>query len=102
VSNKRFNLSHNLGLITGASVMGAVFAVASATTDITTVPPAAIATDMRITFAAAAMLIVGALTIAAASHALSRRAVPPDHEQEDSPAFHTFCAIGACAIDLLA
>ena len=33
------NLSRNLGLITGASVMGAVFALASATTDITTARP---------------------------------------------------------------
>jgi predicted MFS family arabinose efflux permease len=33
------NLSRNLGLITGASVMGAVFALASATIDITTARP---------------------------------------------------------------
>ncbi len=33
------NLSRNQGLITGASVMGAIFAFASATTDITTAPP---------------------------------------------------------------
>ena len=33
------NLSRNLGLITGASAMGAVFALASATTDLTTAPP---------------------------------------------------------------
>ena len=58
------SLSRNLGLITGASVMGAVFAVASATTDITTAHPEAVATGMRITFAAAAILIVGALAIA--------------------------------------
>ena len=58
------NLSRNLGLITGASVMGAVFALASATTDITTARPEAVATGMRITFAVAAMLIVVALAIA--------------------------------------
>jgi hypothetical protein len=58
------NLSRNLGLITGASVMGAVFALASATTDITTAHPEAVATGMRITFAVAAMLIVVALAIA--------------------------------------
>ncbi|MEU3922731.1 MFS transporter, partial [Streptomyces sp. NPDC029004] len=61
------NLSRNLGLITGASVMGAVFALASATTDITTAHPGAVATGMRITFAVAAMLIVIALAIAAGS-----------------------------------
>ena len=62
------NLSRNLGLITGASVMGAVFALASATTDITTAHPEAVATGMRITFAVAAMLIVVALAIAAGSY----------------------------------
>ena len=67
------NLSRNLGLITGASVMGAVFAFASATTDITTARPEAVATGMRITFAVAAMLIVVALAIAAGSRALASR-----------------------------
>jgi EmrB/QacA subfamily drug resistance transporter len=66
------NLSRNLGLITGASVMGAVFALASATTDVTTAPPEAVATGMRITFAVAAVLIVGALALAMGSRALSR------------------------------
>jgi len=61
------NLSRNLGLITGASVMGAVFALAAATTDITTAPPEAVATGMRITFAVAALLIVVALAIAVGS-----------------------------------
>jgi len=55
------NLSRNLGLITGASVMGAVFAFASATTDITTARPEAVATGMRITFAVEAALIVVAV-----------------------------------------
>ena len=60
------SLSRNLGLITGVSVMGAVFAFASATPDITTASPAAIANGMRITFAVAALLIVLALGIALA------------------------------------
>jgi EmrB/QacA subfamily drug resistance transporter len=67
------NLSRNLGLVTGASVMGAVFAFASATTDITTARPEAVATGMRITFAVAAILVVGALVIAVGSRALARR-----------------------------
>jgi hypothetical protein len=67
------NLSRNLGLITGASVMGAVFALASATTDVTIAPPEAIAAGMRITFAVAAILIVVALAIAAGSRALATR-----------------------------
>ncbi|HET7229585.1 MAG TPA: MFS transporter [Longimicrobium sp.] len=68
------NLSRNLGLITGASVMGAVFALASSAADITTAPPAAVSTGMRITFAVAAALIVAALAIAAGSRALAARA----------------------------
>ncbi|MDF2460225.1 MAG: Major facilitator superfamily transporter, putative tetracycline resistance protein, partial [Nitrospira sp.] len=58
------NLSRNLGLITGASVMGAVFAAASSTVDIATASPDAVATGMRVTFAVAAILILIALTIA--------------------------------------
>lgn len=57
------NLSRNLGLVTGASVMGAVFAFASATSDITTAHPEAVATGMRITLGVAAALIVVALAI---------------------------------------
>jgi MFS family permease len=58
------NLSRNLGLITGASVMGAVFAFASGTLEITTARPEAVALGMRITFAVGAILIVVALIIA--------------------------------------
>ncbi len=67
------SLSRNLGLITGASVMGAVFALASATTDTTTAHPEAVAIGMRITFAVAAMLIAVALAIAMGSRALTTR-----------------------------
>ena len=67
------NLSRNLGLITGASAMGAVFALASATTDITTARPEAVAIGMRITFAVAVTLVVVALAIAAGSRALTTR-----------------------------
>jgi EmrB/QacA subfamily drug resistance transporter len=58
------SLSRNLGLITGASAMGAVFTISSATIDITTAHPNAVATGMRSTFAVAAMLMVVAITIA--------------------------------------
>ncbi len=61
------NLSRNLGLITGASVMGTVFAYGSATSDITTAPPEAVATGMRVTFAVAACLVALALAVAAAA-----------------------------------
>jgi MFS family permease len=63
------SLSRNLGLITGASVMGAVFALGSATIDISTAPPEAVATGMRITFAVAAVLIIVALALAVGSRA---------------------------------
>jgi MFS family permease len=58
------NLSRNLGLITGASALGAVFALASATPHVATAPPEAIAAGMRITFAVAGILIVAALALA--------------------------------------
>lgn len=67
------NLSRNLGRLTGASVMGAVFVLASAASNITTASPEAVATGMRITFAVAAILIMVALTIAVGSHALANR-----------------------------
>jgi MFS family permease len=65
------NLSRNLGLVTGASVMGAVFALASATADVTATHPEAVASGMRITFAVAAALIGVALAIAVGSRARS-------------------------------
>ena len=58
------NLSRNLGLITGASAMGTVFALGAATADIMTAPPEAVAAGMRVTFIVAAVLIVVALAIA--------------------------------------
>ncbi len=53
--------------------MGAVFAFASAATDITTAHPEAVAAGMRATFSVAALLIVVALAGAMASHALAKR-----------------------------
>ncbi|MCW3847008.1 MFS transporter [Sphingomonas sp. LB-2] len=64
------NLSRNLGLLTGASAMGAVFAFGVAG-DIATAPPEAIAAGMRTTFAVATALLALALGMAA------RRGVPP-------------------------
>jgi MFS family permease len=74
------NLSRNLGLITGASVMGAVFAIGSTTTNSMTAGPETIAAGMRLTFAVAAVLIVVALAIATISHALSRRTAHPNRK----------------------
>ena len=61
------SLSRNLGLITGASAMGAVFALSSRAANITMAGPEAVATGMQITFAVAAALIVVSLGIALAS-----------------------------------
>ena len=73
VTSGMLNLSRNLGLITGASVMGIVFALGSATTNIMTARPEAVAAGMRITFAVAAALMVLGLAIAVGSRTLSRR-----------------------------
>ncbi|MGW6978930.1 MFS transporter [Streptomyces sp. NPDC054932] len=58
-------LSRNLGLVTGAAVMGAVFARASGTADFASAPPGAVAGGMRFTFLVAAVLILVALAAAA-------------------------------------
>jgi MFS family permease len=60
------NLARNLGLISGASLMGAVFAMASHAEDIGTAPPESLANGMRMTFAVAAALLLAALAIAQA------------------------------------
>lgn len=59
------NLSRNLGLVTGASAMGAVFARASGGADVTVAPPAGIAGGLHVTFAVAAGLMLVALVLAA-------------------------------------
>jgi hypothetical protein len=63
VTSGMLNLSRNLGLITGASVMGTVFSLAAGTSDITAAAPDAVAAAMRVTFLVAAALIGAALAI---------------------------------------
>ena len=58
------NLSRQLGLIAGASVMGAVFAWASGAADVATAPAAAVAFGMRVSFGVAAVLLGLALVLA--------------------------------------
>ena len=67
------NLSRNLGLVTGAAVMGAIFAFAAGTTNLTDAHPDAVATGMHITFGIAGGLIAIALCIALGSRALATR-----------------------------
>ncbi|HWT98222.1 MAG TPA: MFS transporter [Terriglobales bacterium] len=71
------SLSRNLGLITGASVMGAIFAMATTARDFMTAQPEAVAAGMRITFTVAASLIVGAIAIAMLSRAATRQQAIP-------------------------
>jgi len=61
------SLSRNLGLITGASAMGAVFAHASAASDIATADPLSVTTGMRITFGVATILVGVALATSVAT-----------------------------------
>ncbi|MGQ3281458.1 MAG: MFS transporter, partial [Shinella sp.] len=57
------NLSRNLGLITGASLMGAIFTLTVGTKDVTGASAAAVATGMHVTFAVAAILLLIALAL---------------------------------------
>ncbi len=80
---RELSLSRFLGLITGATAMGAVFAFSSgfvsAVNDHPTAGPAAVATGMRISFAVAAVLIGIAIGIAVSSLALgAARSRPGD------------------------
>jgi MFS family permease len=75
------NLSRNLGLVTGASLMGAIFAAASTVGDhnVTAADPDAVAAGMRITFAVAMALIMAALVTA-----ITRRGLPLRRPVSDS------------------
>lgn len=77
------NLSRNLGLITGASVMGAIFALASGTRDITTANVLAVVSGTHAAFAAATVLVLGALLLALC---FSRQAQPPHRPHDNDPA----------------
>lgn len=65
-------LSRNLGLITGASVMGAIFAAALVGADPATADAAAVSAAMGITFMAAAGVIVAGLAIAVVARGMAR------------------------------
>lgn len=67
------NLSRNLGLITGASVMGAVFAFAANAGDVATASPEAVSAGMRTTFGVAAGLIALALAAQMGGGAVAKR-----------------------------
>ncbi|WP_343056502.1 MFS transporter [Achromobacter pestifer] len=66
------NLSRNLGFITGASLMGAVFAATSGGGDLRFSLPAALTAGLRWTYGLAAVLLLVALAIAAAGQKRQR------------------------------
>ncbi|POZ62032.1 MFS transporter [Chromobacterium alticapitis] len=68
------NLARNLGLLTGAGAMGAVFAAAAGTDRLATASPDAIAHGMHAVFAVSTGLIALALAIALGGMLPSRRA----------------------------
>lgn len=74
------NLSRNLGLITGAAAMGAVFAFGSGAQDVAAAPAEAVALGMRLAFRVGAALILLAFVIAIAGRrrGVSRRADAAD------------------------
>jgi len=68
------NLARNLGLVTGASALGAVFAHGAGAADIALAAPSAVTAGMRLTFQVAAGLIVLALALVAGGRARGRAA----------------------------
>ena len=74
------NLSRNLGFFTGASVLGAIFAMALPTNGITSATPEAVANGLQITFATALALMVLAGAIA-----LKCRVPGPSNQHQDTP-----------------
>ncbi|WLR92288.1 MFS transporter [Shinella zoogloeoides] len=63
ITSGLLNLSRNLGLITGASLMGAVFTAAVGTADVASANGTAVASGMHVTFTVAALLILSALAL---------------------------------------
>lgn len=67
------SLSRNLGFITGASVMGAVFAFASTQAALSGQAAEAASTGMRLTFILAEVMVLLAITLSIGSRLLSKR-----------------------------
>ncbi len=70
------NLSRHLGLVTGASLLGAVFAAGSGAPDVANAAPEAVAVGMRITFAVGAGM-AALPAFALIFHRLARRSSSP-------------------------
>jgi MFS family permease len=74
------NLARNLGLITGASAMGALFSAASGSADLAAASPERFARAMQVTFAVATILTVLAISVGASCGALTK------HREPEAPA----------------
>lgn len=61
VTSGLLSLARNLGLVSGAAAMGAIFTHASGTTDVSSSSPIAVEAGMHTTFAVAAVLVLVAL-----------------------------------------
>ncbi|WP_260955726.1 MFS transporter [Pseudomonas citri] len=72
------NLSRNLGLFTGAALLGAVFAAAVATKDISRATPEAVANGLQVTFIVALALLFLALLVAFTCREPASRVDPQD------------------------
>ncbi|HEX5785808.1 MAG TPA: MFS transporter [Burkholderiaceae bacterium] len=70
-------LSRNIGLIAGASLMGAVFAFGAGTADFVHASPVAMERGLRLTFALAGAMMLLALVMSLVSGSRVRRLKPP-------------------------
>lgn len=78
------SLSRNIGLIVGASFMGAVFAFGVGTGDLAVAPPSAITDGLRLTFLLAGLMSMLALVVTL--RGLVRRAAAPHPATTEPPA----------------
>ena len=67
------NLSRNLGLITGASVMGAVFALAIGHQEVAMAQPVSVANAMKVTYLLAGALVFVSFIFAVVNNLLHRK-----------------------------
>lgn len=74
VTSGLLGLSRNLGLVTGASVLAALFAAASGAAEIATASPEALTAALKVTFLVTAALLAGAALLSLAASRQTSRA----------------------------
>jgi MFS family permease len=85
VTSGLLGLSRNLGLITGASVLAALFAAASGATEIAAASPGALTDALRVTFLVTAALLVAAVVLSLATRRHGSKARGPKPRGETAP-----------------